>query len=72
MTWAKKLISRRYNKNDIYFHTLPAYNNINFTYLSFNTSDNILRVKIFYHEFNLQKIVQSTYYDVSFPFCFIV
>ncbi|CAB3984646.1 amiloride-sensitive sodium channel subunit alpha-like [Paramuricea clavata] len=27
--------------------------------------DNILRVKIFYHEFNLQKIVQSTYYDIE-------
>ena len=30
------------------------------------TSDNFLRVKIFFDEFNLEKIVQSTYYDVSF------
>ena len=28
-------------------------------------SDNFLRIKVFYDELNLQKIVQSTFYDVS-------
>lgn len=43
----------------------PTLSAINVIYLLYS-SDNFLRVKIFYDELNLEKVVQSTYYDVSF------